>query len=67
MTALLAERDTDLDWAGDRLNIAALIRDLDDRGELVGWQASDFAGLLEQPYKWQREWERMQREGGAGS
>lgn len=59
------DRLNDLSWAGNRLNLAALIRDMDDRGELTSWRASDFACLLEQPYKWQKEYERMQRSSDA--
>lgn len=58
VTGLSFNRETNPDWFRDHENLADLVRDLLERGELP---ADQFAYLLEKPWKWRPEWERFCR------
>lgn len=55
-TGLPLTRETDPDWYRDHENLAALWRDLEDRGETI-----DAGYFMEKPWRWTAEWVRFCR------
>jgi hypothetical protein len=47
------------EWYDDHQELAALLRFLDERTELVGWDADDFIRFVDEPWKWTPEYLAM--------
>lgn len=44
------------EWYDDHQELAALLRYMDERTELVGWDADDFMRFVEEPWSWTPEY-----------